>query len=80
MFASPKITPAPKIWPKQAVPMTAGKPKPPKRLAEGIAGPALGYLIVYLPKAMAMILQTIITAATFGPHARVVGTAANTVE
>jgi hypothetical protein len=41
-----------------------------------MAGPALGYLMVNLPKAIARILQTIITAATLGLQLRVVGTAA----
>jgi hypothetical protein len=41
-----------------------------------MAGPALGYLMVNLPKAIATILQTIITAATLGLQLKVVGTVA----
>ena len=57
MLVRPRITPAPKTWPKQVVPRTAPRPKPPNMLAEGIPGPVDCSLIVALPNAIASTLQ-----------------------
>ena len=79
MFDKPRITPAPKICPKHVLPITAGKPKPPNRFEEGIAGPALGFFIVNLANAIAAILQRTITIPTIGLHSRVLGATASNV-
>lgn len=42
-----------------------------------MAGPSLGYLIVNLPMAIAMMLHTIMTIATVGLQVSVLGTAAS---
>lgn len=63
------------MCPKQVAPITAGNPKPPNILGDGIAGAALGFLIVNLAIAIAKMLQTIITIATVGVHSKVLGAA-----
>ena len=65
-LAKPKMTPAPRMWPKLVTPNTAPRLIPPNIGGDGIAGPTLGCWIEYLPMAMAKILQIIITMPTFG--------------
>ena len=50
---------------------------PPKKAGLGSLAPSLGCLIVALPTAMAITLQTIITKATFGDQVTVAGAMAN---
>jgi hypothetical protein len=45
-------------------------PNPPKKLADGVEGGALGYSIVNLPKAAAKILATNIIMPTLGLQVR----------
>jgi hypothetical protein len=53
------------------------QPHAAKQFGEGMAGPALGYLMVNLPIAIASTLHNTITTATLGLQLRVVGTAAS---
>jgi hypothetical protein len=76
---NPRMAPAPRICPKQALPITAGKPNPPNRFDDGIAGPAFGFFIVNLANAIARILQTTMTIPTVGLHSSVLGTTASIV-
>ncbi len=71
MLANPKIAPIPSRCPKLVVASTAGKPIPPNIAGEGIAGGELGRSILYLPIAIAMMLQIIIVIATWGLHSGV---------
>lgn len=61
------------------LPITAGKPNPPNIEDEGMAGPELGFFMVYLANAIAKILQTIMTAPTVGLHSNVRGATASSV-